>query len=135
MAIIELRNIPGIPEPQGFSHASIAPSGRIVHLAGQIGTDATGALVEGGLAEQTEQALRNVVAALAAADATPADLAKVTMYVTGWTEARQRELFAGIVAAAQANPLPLVPITLIGCEALFLDAALIEIEATAVLPD
>ncbi len=135
MATIELRNIPGIPEPQGFSHASIAPPGRLVHLAGQIGTDASGKLVDGGLAAQTEQALLNVVDALAAADATPADLAKVTMYVTGWTEARQGELFTGIVAAAKVNPLPLVPITLIGCDALFLDAALIEIEATAVLAD
>ena len=132
---IDLRNIPGIPEPRGYSHASIAPAGRLVHLAGQIGTVADGRLVDGGLAAQTEQALLNLVDALAAAGATPDDLAKVTVYVTGWTEARQGELFGGMVAAAQTNPLPLVPITLVGVEALFLDEALIEIEATAVLAD
>ena len=131
---IELRNIPDAPAPRGYSHASIAPSGRIVHLAGQIGTDAEGNLVE-GLAEQTALALGNLVDALAAADAGPDDLAKITVYVVGWTEAMQGDLFAGMAAAAREHPLPLVPITLVGVHSLFLDAALIEIEATAVLPD
>ncbi len=131
---IELRNNPDVVAPRGFSHASIAPAGRIVHLAGQIGSDAEGNLVAGGLSEQTKVALNNVVAALAAADAGPDDLAKLVVYVVGWTESMQGELFAGIIASAQQNPLPQVPITLIGVQSLFLDAALIEIEATAVIP-
>ena len=47
----------------------------------------------------------------------------------------QGELFEGIVAAAKETPLPLVPITLIGVESLFLDDALVEVEAIALLPD
>lgn len=129
---IELRNAADLPEPAGFSHLSIGPSGRIVHLAGQIGSDGTGALVD-GLTAQTSQALDNMVAALAAADAGPADLAKVTIYIVDWTEARQPELFAGLVGAS--TRLPLVPITLIGVQSLFLDAALVEIEGVAVLAD
>ncbi len=129
---IELRNSDRLPPPRGFSHASIAPPGRIVHLAGQIGTDAEGTLAD-GLAAQTERALSNLVDALAAADATPDDLVKTTMYVVGWREAMQEELFAGIITAAQTNPLPQVPITLVGVQSLFLDAALIEIEGVAVL--
>ncbi|MEM9134236.1 MAG: RidA family protein [Actinomycetota bacterium] len=129
---IELRNSDRLPAPQGFTHASIAPPGRLVHLAGQIGTDANGDLPE-GLAAQTEQALANLVDALAAADAIPADLVKTTIYVVQWRESMQADLFAGIVAAGRKTPLPQVPITLIGVHSLFLDAALVEVEAVAVL--
>lgn len=45
----------------------------------------------------------------------------------------QGDLFSGMGAAAQRNPLPQVPITLVGVGSLFLDAALIEIEGVAVL--
>ena len=132
---IELRNADALAPPAGFSHASTAPAGRIVHLAGQIGTDAEGNLPD-GLAAQTEQALLNLVTALTgASDASVDDLAKVTIYVVGWRESMQPELFEGIGKAASVNRLPLVPITLIGVHSLFLDAALIEIEATAVIAD
>ena len=132
---IELRNADELAPPAGFSHASTAPAGRIVHLAGQIGTDADGNLPE-GLAAQTERALLNLVSALTgASDASVDDLAKVTIYVVGWRESMQAELIEGIGRAAAVNPLPLVPITLIGVHSLFLDAALIEIEATAVIAD
>lgn len=131
---IELRNSDVLPAPQGFSHASIAPAGRIVHLAGQIGTDRDGVVAD-GLTAQTTHALANMVDALRAADAGPDNLAKVTMYVVGWTEAMQGELFAGIVAAGEQTRLPLVPITLVGVQSLFLDDAVIEIEAVAVLSD
>lgn len=127
---IELRNAPSLPEPAGFSHLSIGPAGRIVHLSGQIGSDNTGALVD-GLAAQTTQALDNLIVALGAADAGPEDLAKITIYIVDWTEARQPELFAGL--GGSSTRLPLVPITLIGVQSLFLDAALVEIEGVAVL--
>lgn len=127
---IELRNAPDLPEPAGFSHASIAPAGRIMHLAGQIGTDSTGALVD-GLAAQVTQALDNMVTALVGVGASTDDLAKMIIYIVDWTEARQPELFAGIGAAS--TRLPLVPITLIGVQSLFLDAALVEVEGVAVL--
>ncbi|MEM7323256.1 MAG: RidA family protein, partial [Actinomycetota bacterium] len=110
---IELRNSDRLPPPQGFSHASIAPPGRLIHLAGQIGTDATGNLAD-GLAAQTEQALANLVDALRAADAEPANLVKTTIYVVQWQESMQADLFAGIIAAGKKTPLPQVPITLIG---------------------
>jgi len=129
---IELRNSDRLTPPVGYSHASIAPAGRIVHLAGQLGMDADGTITE-GLAAQTEQALLNFVDALAAAGATPENLVKMNVLVVGWLESMQGELFAGMGAAAQRNPLPQVPITLIGVESLYLDAALIEIEGVAVL--
>ena len=129
---VELRNSDRLPAPRGYSHASIAPAGRMVHLAGQIGTDEDGTLVS-GLAEQTERSLRNLVEALAAAGGTPDDLVKINIFVVGWTESKQGELFAGIAAAGAVDPLPLVPITLLGVQSLYLDDALVEIEAVAAL--
>lgn len=132
---IELRNSDKLPAPAGYSHASIAPAGRIVHLAGQIGTDADGNHPQ-GLAAQTEQALLNLADALSGAtDATVDDLAKITVYVVGWRESMAAELFDGMGRAAATNPLPLVPITLVGVQSLFLDESLVEIEATAVIAD
>lgn len=130
----ELRNSDRLPLPQGFAHAAIAPVGRTVYLAGQIGQDRDGTMVE-GLAAQTAQALANMVDALEAAGATPDDLVKTTIYVVDWTEARQPELFEGIVAAAQQTPLPQVPVTLIGVQSLFIDSALVEVESIAVIAD
>ncbi|MBT4984468.1 MAG: RidA family protein [Ilumatobacter sp.] len=131
---IELRNSDRLPAPQGFSHASIASPGRVVHLSGQIGTDANGNHPD-GLAAQTDQAMRNIIDALIGVGGSTEDLAKLTIYVVGWTAAMQGELFSGLGAAAQVNPIAQVPITLVGVQSLFLDESLIEIEAVAVLAD
>ncbi|MBT5866174.1 MAG: RidA family protein [Ilumatobacter sp.] len=131
---IELRNSDRLPAPQGFSHASIASPGRVVHLSGQIGTDANGNHPD-GLAAQTDQAMRNIIDALIGVGGSTEDLAKLTIYVVGWTAAMQGELFTGLGAAAQVNPIAQVPITLVGVQSLFLDESLIEIEAVAVLAD
>lgn len=131
---IELRNSDRLPAPQGFSHASIASPGRVVHLSGQIGTDANGNHPD-GLAAQTDQAMRNIIDALIGVGGSTEDLAKLTIYVVGWTAAMQGELFTGLGAAAQINPIAQVPITLVGVQSLFLDESLIEIEAVAVLAD
>jgi len=131
---IELRNSDRLPAPQGFSHASIASPGRVVHLSGQIGTDADGNHPD-GLAAQTDQAMRNIIDALIGVGGSTEDLAKLTIYVVGWTAAMQGELFTGLGAAAQVNPIAQVPITLVGVQSLFLDESLIEIEAVAVLAD
>ena len=131
---IEIRNSDRLPAPQGFSHASIASPGRVVHLSGQIGTDADGNHPD-GLAAQTDQAMRNIIDALVGVGGSTEDLAKLTIYVVGWTAAMQGELFTGLGAAAQVNPIAQVPITLVGVQSLFLDESLIEVEAVAVLAD
>lgn len=131
---IELRNSDRLPAPAGFSHASIASPGRLVHFAGQIGNHADGSHPD-GLAAQTEQALANLVDTIEGCDVSVDDVAKLVMYVVGWRESMQPELFEGIGAAATKTALPQVPITLVGVQSLFLDASLIEIEATAIIED
>jgi enamine deaminase RidA (YjgF/YER057c/UK114 family) len=132
---IELRNIESLPDPQTYHHVSIARGDRVVHMAGQVGTDESGKLAEGGLAGQAERAARNVAAGLAAAGASPADLAKLTIYVVGWEPSMLPELGQGLYAAVDDEPWPRVPITLIGVASLFEPDYLIEIEAVAVVSD
>jgi enamine deaminase RidA (YjgF/YER057c/UK114 family) len=129
---VELRNAPGLPKPRGYSHISIAQGSRIIHLAGQIGTAPDGTMQE-GLAEQVEQAHLNLVAALEAAGATPADLVKLTWYVRNWSPAVAASFAEGIKRAQLAKPLPSVPMTLIGVQALFRENVEAEVEGVAVI--
>lgn len=65
--------------PSGFSHA-VTAAGRLVFLAGQTGTAQDGTLAAGVVA-QFEQALGNLLTALAAAGGQPQDLASLTIYL------------------------------------------------------
>ena len=54
-----------------------------VYTSGQVAQDpATGKLIEGGVAAQTEQIFRNLKVILEAADKTLADVVKVNVYLT-----------------------------------------------------
>lgn len=130
---VEYLNTPGVPEPQGFTHISIARGERIVHVAGQVGQDENGDIVTGGLAAQTERAALNLGRALEAAGASESDLVKVTVYVVGWEPSMFEELAAGFGAARAARPGPEVPVTLIGVHSLFQPDMLLEIEGVAIV--
>jgi enamine deaminase RidA (YjgF/YER057c/UK114 family) len=75
-------NPPDLSPPTGFSHAVVATGTRLVFLAGQTALDADGKVVGDTLPEQFERSLTNLLTALRAAGGTPADLARVTVYVT-----------------------------------------------------
>jgi enamine deaminase RidA (YjgF/YER057c/UK114 family) len=129
---IEYLNTPGVPEPQGFTHVSIAGGDRMIHIAGQVGQDENGDIVEGGLAAQAERALLNLGRALDAAGASESDLVKITIYVVGWEPSMFEQLVAGLGAAQAQRPSPEVPVTLIGVHSLFRPDMLVEIEGVAV---
>ncbi len=74
-------NPPGLAAPRGFSHAVSTTRQRTVYLAGQTALDADGRIVGDGVVGQFEQALSNLLAALAAAGGTGSDLATVTIYI------------------------------------------------------
>jgi len=63
-----------------FSQGTIAPAGRTLYVGGQNGVDSEGALLDGADA-QVAQAMRNLLAVLETAGATPADVAKLTIYL------------------------------------------------------
>jgi enamine deaminase RidA (YjgF/YER057c/UK114 family) len=118
--------------PRGYTHAVAVDGGRLVFIAGQVAFDKEGNLVgKGDLRAQTEKALDNLVVALAAAGATPADVVKVNTYVVNYRPADYpiiREARARIFDG-QNPPAS----TLIGVQALAIEELLIEIEAIAVV--
>jgi enamine deaminase RidA (YjgF/YER057c/UK114 family) len=89
-------NPPALAAPRGFSHAVSSARGRTVYLAGQTALDADGRIVGNDVVSQFEQALSNLVAALAAAGGSGSDLATVTIYIVDMDDyiARSREIGA-----------------------------------------
>jgi enamine deaminase RidA (YjgF/YER057c/UK114 family) len=79
---LERINPAELGRPSGFSHAVSATASRMVFLAGQLGTGPGGKVVAGGVVAQFEQALANLLTALAAAGGQPADLVSLTIYLT-----------------------------------------------------
>jgi enamine deaminase RidA (YjgF/YER057c/UK114 family) len=80
-------NPPSLAKPSGFSHAVIA-RGTTIHLSGQTGMDASGAIVAGGVVAQFEQALANLLAALHEAGGFPVSIASLTIYVVDMEDYR-----------------------------------------------
>src|SRR5688500_5795166 len=74
------------PPPGNYSQARVYDVGRtrIVHTAGQTGSDpAADVVVAGGIGPQTHQALRNIEAVVTAAGGTVDSIAKVTVFIKG----------------------------------------------------
>ena len=78
---VERINPSELARPSGFSHAVSAAASRMVFLAGQVGMDQNGEVVSGGVVAQFEQALANLLTALAAAGGQPGDLVSLTIYI------------------------------------------------------
>ena len=123
----------GWPPPRGYVDGVVA-DGRIVALAGQVGWNPeTGTFETDDFAAQTRQALRNVAALLAEAGASPAHLVRLTWYVTDRAAyvAARRDLGAAWREIMGAHYPPMSVVVVAG----LLEArALVEIEATAVVP-
>ncbi|MGR0321120.1 RidA family protein [Agromyces sp. ZXT2-3] len=69
-----------LPTSPAFAQGMIAPAGPLLFVGGQNGIDASGTLLR-GLRAQTEQALRNVLAVLAAAGTGPEHVVKLTIHL------------------------------------------------------
>jgi enamine deaminase RidA (YjgF/YER057c/UK114 family) len=104
----------------------------MVFLAGQIGMDRDGKLAEGGVVPQFEQALGNLLTALAAAGGQPSDLVSLTVYLTDVADyqAHGKEIgavwrrLAGTEYPAMAG---------VGVARLWLPEALVELQGVAVV--
>ena len=78
---VERINPSELARPSGFSHAVSVTAGRMVFLAGQVGMDRDGQVASGGMVAQFEQALANLLTALAAAGGQPSELVSLTIYI------------------------------------------------------
>jgi enamine deaminase RidA (YjgF/YER057c/UK114 family) len=125
----------GWPRPSGYADGIIANAGRVLHVSGQIGWDPESSVLVGStMADQAAQALRNVIAVLAAAGGAPSHVTRLTWYVTERDEyidarkqigASYRELFG--------THYPAMSVVVVS--GLVEKEAKVEIEATAVLPE
>jgi enamine deaminase RidA (YjgF/YER057c/UK114 family) len=127
-------NPEGMVPPRGYSHAIVAGSGRSVHVAGQVASDPTGEIVGTTLAEQVDMALGNVAVVLAAAGAGPEHVVSLIIYTTAVDE--YRATLPDIGAAYRRHFGRYYPaMALLGVTELVDPRALVEIVATAVIPD
>ncbi len=125
------------PQPTGlfqnpaYSQVVVASGARTIYISGQVAPDEKGAIVGAGdLSAQTTQVMKNIGLALAAANATFADVAKITTYVVGYRP-EHRAIIAKARTPFFAN-MPPPASTLVGVSALAAPEWLIEIEAIAV---
>jgi len=124
---------PGWPRPKGYSNG-IAATGRMIVTAGVVGWDETETFVADTLPRQFAQALRNIVAILAEGGARPEHIVRLTCYVTSIDA-----YLAGLAEIGGAwtdiigRHYPAV--ALVEIVRLVEPLALVEIEATAVVPE
>jgi enamine deaminase RidA (YjgF/YER057c/UK114 family) len=122
-------NPPELHTSPVFSQGVLAEGGRTLYIGGQNGTDATGAIVTGGVSAQAAQAMRNVLAVLAAAGAGPEHVVKMNIYLAA--DADLSDAFAASSAVWGRHP---TAITVVRVAGLARADALVEIDAIAVVP-
>lgn len=123
---------PGWLPPKGYANGILA-EGQLLFVAGQIGWDAEQCIVSDDFAEQTRQALENIAAVLEQGGARPEHVARMTWYVTDKQVylAAQRAI-GEAYRAVFGSHYPVM--TLVEVADLLEPGALVEIEATAVVP-
>ncbi|MBX9747406.1 MAG: RidA family protein [Hyphomonadaceae bacterium] len=122
----------GWPRPKGYANG-IEADGRIVFVAGQIGWTPEGAFEAKTLPAQFAQTLDNTLAVLREANAGPEHVTRMTWYVTD-KHAYLSSLaeIGAIWREKMGKHYPAMAV--VEVTALMEDAALIEIETTAVVP-
>ena len=135
----EMVNPEALGRPKGFSHGILTPpGGRVLFVAGQTAPDAGHAETdrteaEGRLVEQFGAALDRVVAVVSDAGGRPEHVARLTVYVTDMDAYRGARGGLGDVGrAAMGRHSPAMALVVV--RSLVVPAAVVEIEATAVLP-
>jgi enamine deaminase RidA (YjgF/YER057c/UK114 family) len=121
------------PRPKGYSNGVVA-NGPTIFISGMIGWDAQGKMVSRDFVGQVRQILRNIVEVLSEANAKPENIVRMNWYVLDKKEYVDsykqlgivyREIFGGHYPA----------MTAVQVSSLIEDAARVEIEVTAVIPD
>jgi enamine deaminase RidA (YjgF/YER057c/UK114 family) len=119
--------------PKGYANG-MAARGKMIFVSGQIGWDGQCRFTSDTLAGQVRQTLQNIVRVLKEGNAEPKHLVRLTWYVLS-RAAYYRE--AAEIGAAYREILgkhfPVMSVVQVG--ALMEERALVEIEATAVVPD
>lgn len=117
--------------PKGYANG-VAASGTTICLSGMVGWDAQGQFQSDDFVEQTAQALKNIVAVLAQADAKPEHIMRMTWYVLDKKEYLASQKNIGIIyREIIGRHYPAM--TAVQVAGLIEDRAKVEIEVTAIL--
>ena len=123
----------GWTAPRGYSNG-IAARGRTVVIGGQVGWDSHCRFHSSDFVVQARQALQNIVAVLAEAGGRPEHIVRMTWYVID-----KREYLAAYpqlgLAYREVIGRTYPAMTAVQVAGLMEDAARVEIEATAIIPD
>ncbi|MDH5529437.1 MAG: RidA family protein [Paracoccaceae bacterium] len=127
----QMINPEGWAPAKGYANGMLTDDGTL-YVGGQIGWTAAQVFETDDFVDQMEQALRNIVAVVAAAGGRVEDLTRLTWFVTDKREylARQREV-GEAYRRVLGRHFPTMSVVVVA--GLIEDRALIEIEATAVL--
>jgi 2-iminobutanoate/2-iminopropanoate deaminase len=124
---IEHVNPPELHRSPAFTQVvTVEGPGKLVHVGGQNAISASGTVVGADLRTQTEQALRNVLAALAAVGATQNHVVRLGIYLVDGHDINQAFAAAQTVWGRHATA-----ITVLRVAGLANPQFLVEIEATA----
>lgn len=124
----DIINPDSLGRPSGWNNGMLGPpAGRVLFVAGQTAAQA------GGLVEQWDAALDRVLAVVRAAGGAPQDIGRMTVYVTNRADyLATRTALGEVHRRHMGKHYPAM--ALVEVSALVDSGALVEIEATAVIP-
>lgn len=129
----KLINPKSLGAPKGYSNGVLTEAGgRLLFIAGQVGWGRNQRIVSDSFVEQFDQVLANVIAVVSEAGGSPEQLARLVIYVT---DKREYQEHVQQVGEAYRRHLGkhFPAMVLVEVKSLLDDAALVEIEAIAVL--
>ena len=121
------------PRPKGYANG-MAARGRMIFISGQVGWDAQGRFTSDALAGQVKQALSNIARVLEEGGGEPRHLVRLTWYVLS-RDAYLREVRDIGAAYREVLGKHFPTMSVVEVRGLVEQQALVEIEATAVIPD
>ena len=118
--------------PHGYNHGLLFPCGKILFVAGQIGWDQNGIMAE-GLPSQFQRALQNILEVVQSAGGTVDNIGRFIIYVKDKQDylARRKEI-GRAYRSIMGKHFPAMSLFVV--KDLLEEGALVEIEATAILP-
>jgi len=124
----------GWKDPVGYANGILAPQGRVVFVGGMIGWNADEEFEATDLVSQFGQALKNLVAVVEKAGGKPEHVCRITAFCTdkaAYLDGRKE--LGPVWREHMGRHYPAM--SLVFVSALLEDDAVIELEATAVIPD
>ena len=127
-------NPDGLFKLPAFTQVVKASGGHTIHIAGQGAFDSEMNLIGAGdYKAQATRAFQNLLIALQAAGATPADVVSSVMYIKNLSPSATEAFVAGMMEALDGQPFPPNASSLIGVQSLAMEGMLVEVSAVAVI--